>query len=362
MNGTSPRWRRGVPRPAAVFKARWCCAARGIAAQFTARLSRHFCRHGTRPGVRERGSAPRSMVSRPGPCGRRTGTPPCRGRPTASSTMCGRPGMVLFVRVPAAGWRWIGPRCGHRRACLEGHDVGQFRRRQSSRPWRWRSQAGPSDRGFPVGRSRRCALPTTAFFETPRRRPISAVECPSSQSWRSLATVSSFQSLPLLVVRIGVSCCCSRLQDPFSASAGGAPGKGAAWRPARPLRGVAPAGTCRLPSSHSTFGMALDCSGRSWTRCARCQQGASHFHHGGPGDKIVQRLCHVRCVLDQAHVRLRRWADGAEIDPADDAGDVTGVGFDLMRVAGADLGAQRTPRSRRVHRSLLRMIAVAVGC
>ena len=28
------------------------------------------------------------------------------------------------------------------------------------------------------GKSRRCALPTTAFFEMPKRRPISAVECP----------------------------------------------------------------------------------------------------------------------------------------------------------------------------------------
>src|SRR6185312_7390607 len=47
-------------------------------------------------------------------------------------------------------WRWIGPRCGHRRACLEGHDVGQFRRRQSSRPWRWRCQASPFDWGWPA--------------------------------------------------------------------------------------------------------------------------------------------------------------------------------------------------------------------
>jgi hypothetical protein len=33
-----------------------------------------------------------------------------------------------------------------------------------------------------AGRSRRCAFPTIAFFETSMRRPISAAECPSAHS------------------------------------------------------------------------------------------------------------------------------------------------------------------------------------
>lgn len=48
-----------------------------------------------------------------------------------------------------------------------------------------------------AGRSSRCALPTTAFLETPNRRPISALECPSSHSVRRDATVASVQSIEL---------------------------------------------------------------------------------------------------------------------------------------------------------------------
>src|SRR5208283_308533 len=44
------------------------------------------------------------------------------------------------------------------------------------------------------GRSRRCALPTTAFLETPKWHPISTVECPSAQSCRSRVTVASVHS------------------------------------------------------------------------------------------------------------------------------------------------------------------------
>lgn len=44
-------------------------------------------------------------------------------------------------------------------------------------------------------RSSRCALPTIAFFETPSRRPISAVECPCSHSSRSRRIVSSFHTI-----------------------------------------------------------------------------------------------------------------------------------------------------------------------
>ncbi len=59
-----------------------------------------------------------------------------------------------------------------------------------------------------AGRSRRCAFPTTVFFETPIRRPISAVECPSDQSWRNSRIVSSVHSNSEFVLRIRVSCCC----------------------------------------------------------------------------------------------------------------------------------------------------------
>ena len=53
-----------------------------------------------------------------------------------------------------------------------------------------------------AGRSRRCALPTTAFFEMPIRRPISAVECPSDQSCRNLR-------IRRPSIRIRNSCCAS---------------------------------------------------------------------------------------------------------------------------------------------------------
>jgi hypothetical protein len=46
-----------------------------------------------------------------------------------------------------------------------------------------------------AGRSSRCALPTTAFLETPSRRPISAVESPSSHSARKRTIVSSAHSI-----------------------------------------------------------------------------------------------------------------------------------------------------------------------
>src|SRR5690348_15391006 len=49
-----------------------------------------------------------------------------------------------------------------------------------------------------AGRSRRCALPTTAFFDTPRRRPISAVDSPSSHSARKRRIVSSAHSISWL--------------------------------------------------------------------------------------------------------------------------------------------------------------------
>ena len=44
-----------------------------------------------------------------------------------------------------------------------------------------------------LGKPRRCALPITAFFETSRRRPISAALKPSDQSWRRAEIRSSVQ-------------------------------------------------------------------------------------------------------------------------------------------------------------------------
>jgi hypothetical protein len=53
-----------------------------------------------------------------------------------------------------------------------------------------------------AGRSSRCALPTTAFFETPSRLPISAVECPSSHSARKRMIVSSAHSISWFPQRV----------------------------------------------------------------------------------------------------------------------------------------------------------------
>ena len=49
------------------------------------------------------------------------------------------------------------------------------------------------------GKSRRCALPTTAFLLKPKRRPISAVLWPSTQSERSRPIATSFQSKLLVM-------------------------------------------------------------------------------------------------------------------------------------------------------------------
>jgi hypothetical protein len=59
-----------------------------------------------------------------------------------------------------------------------------------------RSFAPPpfSGEGRP-GRLRRWTLPMTALLDTPSRRPISAAECPSSQSTRKLAIISTIHLL-----------------------------------------------------------------------------------------------------------------------------------------------------------------------
>ena len=66
-----------------------------------------------------------------------------------------------------------------------------------------------------AGRSRRCALPTTAFFEIPIRRPISAVECPSDQSCRNFSILSSVHSNSKFMLRLRVSCYCCFIGTPF---------------------------------------------------------------------------------------------------------------------------------------------------
>src|SRR5271166_5629883 len=48
-----------------------------------------------------------------------------------------------------------------------------------------------------LGRSSLCALPTTAFLETPSLRPISAVEWPSDQRARSSLIVTSVHVSPV---------------------------------------------------------------------------------------------------------------------------------------------------------------------
>jgi hypothetical protein len=63
-------------------------------------------------------------------------------------------------------------------------------------------------RGEPRGgKSSRCALPTIAFFENPKRRPISAVEWPSRHSARSAKTRSGVQPQAVDARRMAISLC-----------------------------------------------------------------------------------------------------------------------------------------------------------
>jgi hypothetical protein len=111
-----------------------------------------LCRHRTRPGVRgaavrlavwfpDQGHVAAELERRRAGIAQRPAARRAADRGWCSSFGC---------RPPE--WRWIGWRCGRRRACLEGHNVGQFRHRQSSWRWGWgwRCQAGPFDRGFPA--------------------------------------------------------------------------------------------------------------------------------------------------------------------------------------------------------------------
>ena len=82
-----------------------------------------------------------------------------------------------------------------------------------------------------AGKSRRCALPTTAFFETPIRRPISAVVWPSLQSRRSARMRSPVQTDPFRSCSSGLL-----LSSPLRPFPRGRPGRRRARAPmgARP--------------------------------------------------------------------------------------------------------------------------------
>jgi hypothetical protein len=124
---------------------------------------------------------------------------------------------------PAAGARPAQARTRRRRVAHGGrgrrdqHHRGGLRRRRLGAhdrgAWHWPGNGGLTGRAVRlscgsrrIGLGRedkfsRCALPTTAFFEIPIRRPISAVERPSAQKARSLSIASCVQSmkeLPLL--------------------------------------------------------------------------------------------------------------------------------------------------------------------
>ncbi len=132
-------------------------------------------------------------------------TPWCRARRSASSRAADAPSRCAAARSDAAR-RAASRRPGSARAAIatgrgsegiaarSGGSVGPTTRRTAGR----RGAEPGSPRRIGDGRAdkfSRCALPTTAFFDTPIRRPISAVECPSDQSALSWAIVSSLHSM-----------------------------------------------------------------------------------------------------------------------------------------------------------------------
>ncbi len=88
---------------------------------------------------------------------------------------------------PGLGWRAAGGSGGGRRGSAATFSA------RAARRLAWVARALASRRmGLSrPGRFSRCALPTTAFFEKPRRRPISLALCPASQSSRSCAMAAS---------------------------------------------------------------------------------------------------------------------------------------------------------------------------
>jgi len=64
-----------------------------------------------------------------------------------------------------------------------------------------------------AGQSSRCALPITAFLDTPSRRPISAVEWPSSQSARARSVSFSVQSVMAKPSCTGTAPACRTRRD-----------------------------------------------------------------------------------------------------------------------------------------------------
>ncbi len=116
---------------------------------------------------------------------RRTGTTGCRARRSASNRPPGgRQARDARPAGPAAGWPQAAAgtparRRARRHGAMAGR-VGPTTRRTAGR---FGAAAG-APRRIGEGRAssdRRCALPTTAFLDTPMRRPISAVERPSAQ-------------------------------------------------------------------------------------------------------------------------------------------------------------------------------------
>ena len=120
--------------------------------------------------------------------------------PPAARHRCGRPAAARGAagdgrrrRHRRSGCARVGARHGRRAASIAGR-VGpttRFTAASWARPPARRGGSGMD--AHPA--AKRCALPTTAFLDTPMRRPISAVEWPSAQSALSRLMTSSVQSM-----------------------------------------------------------------------------------------------------------------------------------------------------------------------
>jgi hypothetical protein len=143
-----------------------------------------------RPVSRDRSS----MACPVPPSRRRTGRTACPARRSASSRWrCGnragdwRPAPAIAGRAPAV-------------ARARRRPAGVAAPRAARQPVPPAPARRPRGRRWPIGdgragRSRRWAFPTIAFFDTPRRRPISAVEWPSAHSSLRRTIVSSVHSI-----------------------------------------------------------------------------------------------------------------------------------------------------------------------
>jgi len=94
-------------------------------------------------------------------------------------------------RGSGRGWTMAGAGCGGVAATTRSGGRVGLRPAATGR-----TAAGSRRMGLGRGEScSRCALPTTEFFETPMRRPISAVECPSDHRTRRRSIASDVQSI-----------------------------------------------------------------------------------------------------------------------------------------------------------------------